>query len=203
MVIPMVSRLSAALSFLFALLPLSLSLAAQAPNASTHDAATSTTQVSGGTTVRDNEGREVNVGAGGHAQVQHEGKLKNHPTEPGIKICDKIVGVKVGAGGTQNLTVKGTMSVDVNRQGVTVTSNGGAGTPASTDGATIDVNASNTTVNANGTNTTINQANGVNNTTVNANNGSSGTVTYSAAGGYQGSVNIQAGAGAWQMTPRT
>lgn len=199
----MFSRLSAALSILlFALLPLA-PVAAQAPNASHTDAATSSTQVPAGTTVRDSDGREVNVGPTGTATIKHEGKLRNHPTEPGVKICDKIVGVTVGAGGTKTLTVKGVMTVDIDRRGVTVTSNGGAGTPPSTDGATINVTGDDVTVNANGTNTTINQQSGASGTTVNTGPGSSGSITYPGGSGYQGSVNYGAGSGTWTMAPRT
>lgn len=199
----MTSRfLVSVLLFLFALPTLSLAANAQTPagTLATHGPATS--QVGAGTTVRDSDGREVSVGPDGRANVQHEGKLKNHPTEPNVKVCDKIVAVTVAAGGCKTLTVKGQMNVEITRRGVTVTSNGGAGTPPSTDGATINVDASDVTVNANGTNTTVNQQSGVQNTTVNANNGSSGSITYPQGSGYQGSVTTQPGAGGWTMRGR-
>jgi hypothetical protein len=168
---------------IFRSLLVALSLFLAMPQASAvaqtaRDANTASTQVPAGTTVRDSDGREVNVGQDGRATVKHEGKLKNHPTEPGVKVCDKIVGVSVGTGGCKNLTVKGTMTVDIDKRGVTVTSNGGAGNPPSTDGAVINVTGDDVTVNANGTNTTVNQQSGSSGTTVNAGPGSSGSITY-------------------------
>lgn len=198
----MTSRLLVSvLLFLFALPAFSLDAHAQTP-ANTVATTPASSQVGAGTTVRDSEGREVNVGPEGRVNVQHEGKLKNHPTEPNVKVCDKITGVTVGAGGCKTLTVKGKMDVEITRRGVTVTSNGGAGNPPTTEGATINVDASDVTVNANGTGTTVNQQQGAQNTTVNANTGSSGTITYPQGSGYQGSVNFQAGAGNWSMRGR-
>jgi hypothetical protein len=186
---------------------LSLALLAVAAAAQTTDSKQSppvaSSTVGQNTRVVDASGREVNVGPGGGATVRHEGKLKNHATEPGVKVCDKIVEVAVRSGGCTSLGVKGTMTCTIDRSGTTVTSEGtGQGNPPSTDGATVNVNGDNVTVNANGTNTTVNQNSGAQNTTVNAGSGSSGTVTYPGGQGYSGSVNVGAGAGGWSVQPR-
>lgn len=181
----------------------SLALLAVAPAAqtgtkadATQPPAAHTSTVPQNTRVVDADGREVNVGPGGGATVKHEGKLKNHPTEQGVKVCDKIVEVEVRSGGCTSLGLKGTMTCTVDRSGTTVTSEGtGQGNPPSTDGATVNVNGDNVTVNANGTNTTVNQNSGAQNTTVNTGSGSSGSVTYPGGQGYSGSVNFGAGSG--------
>lgn len=188
----------------------SLALLAVAPAAQTgtrvdavQTPVTATSTVPQNTRVVDASGREVNVGPGGGATVAHEGKLKNHPTEPGVKVCEKIVGVSVRSGGCTSIDLKGSMTCTVDRSGTTVTSAGtGQGTPPSTDGATVNVNGDNVTVNANGTNTTVNQNSGAQNTTVNASAGSSGTITYPAAAGFSGSASIAPGAGGWTMRSR-
>lgn len=157
-------------------------------------------QVPPNTTVRDANGKEINVGPGGKATLKHNGKLKNHPTEPGIKICDEILEVTVRSGGCESITLKGKMGCTIERSSTTVTSNGGAGTPPSTDGADITVTGDNVTVNANGTNTNITTTSSAQGTTINTGSGSSGNVTYPGSG-YSGSINVGAGSGGWTMGP--
>lgn len=155
-----------------------------------------------GEIVQDGSGREVSCGVGGNVRVSYRGKLRPHASKPGIQVCDEIVGAHVRSGGTKNLGVKGTMSVQVDATGATVTSSGtGQGTPPSTDGASIKVVGDGVTVNANGTNTSINCSNGAQGTTINTGAGSSGSISCPGTG-YNGSMNIGAGSGSWSLNPR-
>lgn len=164
--------------------------------------ASHTSTVPSGTTVRDADGREINVGAGGGCTVTYEGRLRNHPQQPGVKICDKIKGCAVRSGGCHTLTIKGKLKADIDRSSTTVTSSGtGQGNPPSTEGADINVNGDNITVNANGTNTNVNTGSGAQGTTVNTGPGSSGSVNYSGGSGSSTTVNYGAGSGSWTSGP--
>tara|TARA_R100001086_G_scaffold240049_1_gene165861 strand:+ start:907 stop:1494 length:588 start_codon:yes stop_codon:yes gene_type:complete len=68
------------------------------------------------------------------------------------------------------------------------------------EAAKVEVKADNTTVDAYGTDMEINVDDGADNGTINCKSGSSGTITYGNSG--PGTVNVDPGAGRWQISGR-
>ena len=193
----MIRSLITPLVALLSLLAVSTDAIAQQPRISQIPG---TKSLQDGDTIRSKDGKQQVHVTGGGASVHYTGKLRPHATEPDTWICDEITDCSVSSGGATHLWLKGKVCAEINRSGTNVSSVT-SGVTGDTDGAQITVTGDNVTVNANATNTSVDCKSSAQNTTVNANSGSSGTVSYPQGGGFSGSMNVQAGAGNWSLSP--